>query len=73
MSVLGIEQDNHVGARHCRKPLGRRKGLNISTTVRFTKFSASIKILLLLIIVYFVVLLLCVIEFGRIFELHRIH
>ena len=26
---------NHEGARHCRKPLGRRKGLNISTTVRF--------------------------------------
>ena len=27
---------NHVGARHCRKPLGRRKELN--TTVGFTKF-----------------------------------
>ena len=35
---------NHEGARHCRKPLGRRKGLNISTTVGFTKFPASIQI-----------------------------
>ena len=25
--------DNHVGARHCRKPLCRRKGWNISITV----------------------------------------
>ena len=25
--------ENHVGARHCRKPLGRRKGFNIFITV----------------------------------------
>ena len=36
---------NHVGARHCLKPLGQRKGLNISTTVGFTKFPASVQIL----------------------------
>ena len=28
---------NHEGARHCRKPLGRRKGFNISSTVGMTK------------------------------------
>ena len=26
-----VNDMNHVGARHCRKPLGRRKGLNMST------------------------------------------
>ena len=31
---------NHVGARPCRKPLGRRKGLNISTTLGLTKSRA---------------------------------
>ena len=32
---------NHVGARHCRKPLGRRKWLTIFNTARFTKIRAS--------------------------------
>ena len=43
---LFFQVSNHVGARHCRKPLSRRNGLNISTTtVGFTKFSASVQIL----------------------------
>ena len=28
---------NHIGARHCRKPLGWRKGFIISTTAGLTK------------------------------------
>ena len=31
---------NHEGARHCRKPLGRRKGFNIFTTLGLTKIKA---------------------------------
>ena len=30
----------HEGARHCRKPLGRRKGFNISINAGFTKSRA---------------------------------
>ena len=37
---------NHVGARHCRKPLSWRKGLIISTTVGLTKFMAPVQIML---------------------------
>ena len=33
---------NHEGARHCRKPLGRRKGLNIFFTKGFTKIRAFV-------------------------------
>ena len=31
---------NHVGARHCQKPLGRLKGFNIFITLGFTKIRA---------------------------------
>ena len=33
---------NHVGARHCQKPLNRRKGLNIFNTAKFTKIRAIV-------------------------------
>ena len=35
---------NHEGARHCRKPLSRRKGFNIFITVGFTKTSAFVSL-----------------------------
>jgi hypothetical protein len=31
---------NHEGARHCRKPLGRRKGFDIFITLGLTKIKA---------------------------------
>ena len=33
---------NHVGARHRRKPLGRRKGFNIFINAAFTKIRAFV-------------------------------
>ena len=33
---------NHVGARHCRKSLGRRKGFNIFITLGFPKIRAFV-------------------------------
>jgi hypothetical protein len=33
---------NHEGARHCRKPLGRRKGLDIYSTEGLTKTRAFV-------------------------------
>ena len=34
--------ENHVGARHCRKPLGLRSGINIFINAGFTKISAFV-------------------------------
>ena len=33
---------NHEGARHCRKPLGRRKGFDIFITLGLTKIRAFV-------------------------------
>ena len=36
------QNNNHVGAQHCRKPLGQRKGFNISSTVAHCTFSSNL-------------------------------
>ena len=38
--LISLTFHNHEGARHRRKPLGRRKGLNISINAGFTKIRA---------------------------------